>query len=264
MSYDDLILEKSGAVATLTLNVPDKMNAITLEMGYSLPLAVDEVAKDEAIRVLIVTGAGRGFCSGADLASMPERLGSTGVPRHFLLRQVGEPFTDPFMKLNKPVIGAINGACVGGGLSLALTCDIRLAADIAKFAVAQVTRALVPDMAMTYLLPRIVGTSKALELMYTGEVFDAAEALKTGIVSRVLPLPELMPAAIELAHKISRQAPIPVELTKKMVYRSMFPPMKFQVDLETWAQRLCYQTEDHRASVQAFLDKKPQPEFQGR
>jgi len=270
MEFEDLLLEKGDdGIATLTLNVPEKLNAITGKMGRNLPLATDEIAHDDGIRVVIVTGAGRGFCSGADVSAMQSRQqgGDAPVqypPRSQRLQFTGWPFSDIFPKLDKPSIAAINGACVGGGLSLALSCDIRIASETAKFGVAQVARALVPDFGMTYYLPLAVGISKALELMYTAEMFDAAEAEKIGIVSKTAAPDDLMKTARELAAKIVQQAPLSVELAKKMVWRSMMDGLVRQLDLETWATRICSASEDHRESVKAFMNKLPPPEYTGR
>ena len=266
MPYEDLLLEKEGAIATVTLNVPEKLNALTAKMGMSLSLAADEIAKDDGVRVVIVTGAGRGFCSGADVTAMKERVSldePAVVSRQVLLRVVGWPYADIFPKLDKPVIAAINGPCVGAGFSLALSMDIRIASETARFGAAQIARALVPDVVMTHFLPKIVGTSKALELMFTGQLISAVEAERLGIVSRVVPTDELMKVARELAAKIAQQPPITVELTKKIVYRSVTDDITRHLDLETLAQQICRQTEDHREGVRAFLEKR-EPEFKGR
>ncbi|MFC1861900.1 enoyl-CoA hydratase/isomerase family protein [Chloroflexota bacterium] len=265
MTYGDLLLEKERGIATITLNVPGKLNALTEKMRMNLPLAVDEIAKDDEVRVVIVTGAGRGFCSGADVTAMAKRSGDgTEIPRHTRLQILGWPFVDVFPKLNKPVIAAINGPCVGGGFSLALSCDIRIASETARFGVLQIARALVPDFGITHHLPNIVGTSKALELMFTGELISAAEAEQLGIVSRVVPPDELMKAVRELAARIAQQAPIPVELTKKIIWRGLLEDLTRQLDLETYAQQICLGTEDHQESVRAFLEKRPQPLFKGK
>lgn len=265
MDYEDLLLEKEDCgIATLTLNVPNKLNAITLKMGRNLPLAVDEVAQDDNVRVLIVTGAGRGFCSGADVSAMQAPSGSVDVSRFNRLQVTGWPFVDIFPKLQKPTIAAINGPCVGGGLALALSCDIRIASETAKFGVLQVARALVPDFGLTYYLPLAVGVSNALELMYTAELFDATKAQRIGLVSRVVPTDDLMKIARELANKIVQQPPLSVELTKKMVWRSLFDKLARQIDLETDSTRICRQSEDHRESVKAFLEKKPSPSYKGK
>jgi len=265
MEYEDLLLEKDDSgIATLTLNVPNKLNALTVKMGMNLPAAVDEVARDDSVRVLIVTGAGRGFCSGADVSAMQAFTGAAEQSRFNHLQVTGWPAVDAFPKLLKPTIAAINGPCVGAGLSLALSCDIRIASETARFGVAQVARALVPDFGLTCYLPLATGMSNALELMYTAELIDAAEALRIGLVSRVVPPDSLMKTARELASKIARQAPLSVELTKKMVWRGLFDRLARQLDLETDSIRICRQSEDHLDSVKAFLEKKPLPKFKGK
>jgi enoyl-CoA hydratase len=256
MNYEDLLLEKKDGVATITLNAPEKLNAITKKMGVNLPLVADEIAKDDDVRVVIVTGAGRAFSSGGDVTMMVEKLRDTEkISRYARLQVLGWPFADVFPKLNKPVIAAINGVCVGGGLSLALSCDIRIASETAKLGVMQIVRALVPDFGITYLLPQAVGISKALELMFTGELISASEAEELGIVSHVVAPKELMNVSRGLAAKIARQAPLPLELTKKIVWRGMIDDLTRQLDLETYAQQICRQTEEHRENVRAFVEK---------
>ena len=265
MKYEDLLLGKDDSgIATLTLNVPNKLNAITMKMGMNLALAVDEVARDDNIRVLIITGAGRGFCSGADVSALQSLTGATEQSRFNRLQITGWPAVDIFPKLLKPTIAAISGPCVGAGLSLALSCDIRIASETARFGVAQVARALVPDFGMTCYLPLAAGMSNALELMYTAELIDAPKAKLIGLVSRVVPPDDLMKTARELATKISQQAPLSVELTKKMMWRGLFDRLARQLDLETDSIRICRQSEDHQESVKAFLEKKPVPKYKGK
>lgn len=265
MEYEDLLLEKDDCgIATLTLNIPTKLNPLSLKMIGALPLAVNEVAQDDNIRVLIVTGAGRGFCSGADVSAMQALTGTAEPSRFNRLQVTGSPAADIFPKLQKPTIAAINGPCVGAGLSLALSCDIRIASETARFGVAQVARALVPDFGLTCYLPLAVGMSNALELMYTAELIDALKAQRIGLVSRVVPPDDLMKIARELAAKIVQQAPLSVELTKKMLWRGLFDRLARQLDLETDSIRICRQSEDHRESVKAFLEKKPSPRYKGK
>lgn len=267
MAYEDLLLEKRGdGVAILTLNVPDKLNAITSTMSMNLALAADELARDDDVWVVIVTGAGRGFCSGADVSMMAGVTGGDALetlPRYRRLMVTGEPHYDVFPKLEKPVIAAINGACVGGGLSLAMSCDIRIASENARFGVAQVARALVPDYGLTYYLPIAVGMSKAMEMMYTAELIDAAEAERIGLVSKVVPLDELMNVVDELAQKILAQPPISVVFSKRMVWRSRFDDLARQADMESWGTRVCSMTEDFHASVESFMNKQPPPRYKG-
>jgi enoyl-CoA hydratase/carnithine racemase len=265
MQYEDLLLEKDDSgIATLILNVPKKLNAITVKMGMNLPLAVDEVARDDSIRVLIVTGAGRGFCSGADVSAMQALIRAAEQSRFNRLQVTGWPVADIFPRLLKPTIAAINGPCVGAGLAIALSCDLRIASETARFGVAQVARALVPDFGLTFYLPLAAGMSNALQLMYTAELIDASEALRIGLVSRVVPADDLMKTTRGLASKIVQQAPLSVELTKKMAWRGLFDRLARQLDLETDSIRICRQSEDHRESVKAFLEKKPLPRFKGK
>jgi enoyl-CoA hydratase/carnithine racemase len=269
MPYEDLLLEKKDHVALVTLDVPPKLNALSRAMTLSIAKVAEDLARDDDARVVVVTGAGRGFCSGADVSMMAARPSGGGTvtagPSRFDQMQfMGYPHADAFPKLNKPVIAAINGPCVGGGLSLALSCDIRIAADIARFGVAQVSRGLVPDYGMTMYLPLVAGLSNAFRLMYTAEIIGAGEAKEMGLVSTVVPLDKLMSTVMELAHKIASQPSYSLELTKKMVWRGMLESLTRQLDLETWAQRICFATEDHQASVRAFLNKEPPPAFKGR
>ncbi|MFC2017316.1 enoyl-CoA hydratase/isomerase family protein [Chloroflexota bacterium] len=263
MNYEDLLLEKKDGIATITLNVPDKLNALTRKMQMSLRLAVDEIAKDDEVRVVIVTGAGRGFCSGADVAALQAHSETNQKEsRYQRLRMYGEGLEDAFVRLDKPVIAAINGVAAGAGFSLALRCDIRIASEEARFGAVFILRAVVPDWGITFSLPRVVGTSKALELMFTGEVIDAAEAERLGIVSRVVPHDELMKVTQELAARIAQQPPIALELAKRLVYRSMIGDIAHHLDWETYAQQLCFGTEDFKEGARAFLEKR-QPRFKG-
>ena len=265
MPYQDLLLEKrDDGIAILTLNVPEKLNAITMQMSANLPLATAELAADDNVRVVIVTGAGRGFCSGADVSLMDQRGSGKRSPRQQRLRATGEPHYDVFPRLDKPVIAAINGACVGGGLALAVSCDIRIASEKARFGVAQVARALVPDYGLTHYLPAVVSLSDALQLMYTAEIIGAAEAERIGLVTSVVPPEKLMDTAIELAARIAVQPPISVELTKRMTWRGQLDNLVRQVDMESWASQVCFGTEDHRESVKAFINKQPPPTYKGR
>ncbi len=270
MNYEDLLLEKKDGIATITLNAPDKRNALTTGMSKSLLLAVGEVAKDDEVRVVIVTGAGRAFCAGGDVTAMGKTISSgetAEVARHTRLHVRDWPAADVFPKLNKPVIAAINGACVGAGLSVALSCDIRIASETARFGALWILRGLIPDYGATQFLPQAVGMSKALELMFTGELISAVEAERLGIVSRVVPPDELMKVTQEMATRIAQQPPIALELTKKIVWRGLIDGLTGltrQLELEAGAQPICRQSEDHKESVRAFLEKRPQPQFKGK
>jgi len=266
MEYQDLLLEKKDHVAIVTLNQPAKLNALTLGMRASIGKISQDLAKDDDVRVVVLTGAGKGFCPGADVSVQQQRLAGILPPetRFEKEQNIGYPYAFSFPRLNKPVIAAINGACAGAGFSLALSCDIRIAADNVKFVAAQVARGLVPDAAMTFYLPHTIGMSAAFNMIFTAEVNTAAQALELGIVSKVVPLDNLMPAVMELAEKIAAQPPIAVEFAKRAVWCHFLDSIDRALDVETMAQRVCFASEDHKNSVDAFMNKKPTPIYQGK
>ncbi|MFC1989966.1 enoyl-CoA hydratase/isomerase family protein [Chloroflexota bacterium] len=259
------MLDKKNGIAIITLNNPERLNSLTAKMRVNLSLVADEIAKDDDVRVVIITGAGRGFCSGADVRWQASRIaGETYDTSRYEQLQYGVTIARIFPTLNKPVIAAVNGVATGAGFGIALSCDIRIASTTARFGALQMARALLPGAGLTYFLPNIVGISKALELFFTAGIIGAEEAERLGIVSRVVPPDELMKVTRELADKIVQQAPIPVELTKKIVWRGLLDNLSHQLELETGYQRICHQSEDHKESVHAFLEKRPQPKFKGR
>lgn len=264
MESKDLLLERQGHVAVLTLNRPDKMNAISAAMRTDFPLALHQAQDDDSIRALILTGAGRGFCSGADVAAQAAKGAAAldEVSRNAVLKLAGE-FVLGFEKINKPVIAAINGIAAGIGLTMTLASDIRLASDKARFSAIWVKRGLVADGGATLLLPLIVGMEKALELAFTGDIIDAAEAERIGLVSRVVPHEELMNRAMELAEKIAKGPPISVELVKRLMWEKIRNRLREQLLAETYAQNVCRTTQDQKEAVNAFLEKR-EPQYKGR
>jgi enoyl-CoA hydratase/carnithine racemase len=263
MEQKDLILEKDGHIAILTLNRPDKMNAINAEMRALFPQALQEVQEDDNLRALIITGAGRGFCSGADVAMQAARAAGAqaDTSRKTILALVGS-FALAFEKINKPVIAAVNGIAAGIGLTITLACDIRIASANARFAALWVKRGLIADGGATLLLPLIVGMEKALELSFTGEIINAQEAERFRMVSRVVPNEELMNKARELAQKMAGGPPIAVELIKKLTWERVRNQMREQLLFESYGQLLCRSTQDHKEAVKAFMEKR-EPQFKG-
>jgi 2-(1,2-epoxy-1,2-dihydrophenyl)acetyl-CoA isomerase len=263
MEGKDLLLEKDGHVAILTLNRPDKMNALSAEMRESLPRALQEIQADDSVRAVILTGAGRGFCSGADVAVQAARaagqVAETG--RQTLLQLVGSIILG-FEKVNKPIIAAVNGIAAGVGLTMTLACDIRIASANARFAAIWVKRGLIADGGATLLLPLIVGMEKALELSFTGDIIDAREAERIRLVSRVVPHEELMSRAKELAQKIASGPPISVELMKRVMWEKIRNQLREQLLFESYAQNVCRGTQDQKEAVKAFMEKR-EPQFKG-
>lgn len=264
MDYEDLIFEVVDNVAIITLNRPEKLNAFSPAMRRSLRQAFKEVAESDDIRAMILTGAGRGFCSGADVSTQAARF--QGAPAVQSRRELLDPiglFGLIVRNLDKPTLAAVNGVAAGAGFSLALACDIRIASERARFTCAFIRRGLVPDTGATYFLPRLVGSARACELALTGDIIDAAEAERIGMVSRVVPHNELMKTATELATRIAKGPPIAMALAKRAIYKGMENSLPLQLEYETYAQNICRATEDHREGVTSFLEKR-EPVFKGR
>lgn len=269
MSYQYVRVEiESNGVALLTLDWPEKHNALSRASMADLVNAFQDMAVNDAVKAIVLTGAGeKTFCSGADLADGSED-GSNSIAareRYLRIKPMGH-FGNLVLTLRsfpKPVIAAVNGYAVGGGLSLALGCDIRIAADTAKFNCMYVRRGMMPDTGVTFILPRLVGTAKALELMWTGEMIDAAEAKNLGLVSRVVPRDQLLDVAKQLAATIARGASIPIEITKKAVYAAEEGNNYTNALVwESWGQELCIDSKDGLEGCTAFFEKR-EPRFTG-
>ncbi|MBI3040703.1 MAG: enoyl-CoA hydratase [Chloroflexi bacterium] len=259
MNYKDIIFEKEKPLATITLNRPDKLNAYTYNMGQEVVKALEEAGKDRNIRVVIFTGAGRGFCSGADLSD--PRRHRVRDPLHH--ETAMGPQIRKLSVFDKPVIAAINGVAAGGGLSLAMACDIRIASDRARFSQIFVTRGLL-DNGSTWLLPRLVGMGMACELAFTGDIINAAEADRIGLVNRVVPHDDLLTVVRELANRIAKNPPITVRLTKRALYRGVTnTDLLSQMELEHNYSAINRATEDSGEATRAFIEKR-EPVFKGR
>jgi enoyl-CoA hydratase/carnithine racemase len=264
MTYKCLLYDVEDGIATLTLNRPERLNALGDTLRDDLHDAITRAAEDSDVRVMILTGAGKGFCAGGDVKAMNENK-ERGASRP-LMEKVAPGRDRTVLALRdapKPVMAAVNGAAAGAGMNLALACDIRLASAVAKFAQAFVKRGLHPDWGGTYFLPRVVGAAKACELIFTGEIIDAQEALRLGIVSAVHAPEALMPAARALARKIADGPPIAIRLAKRAIYHSLECDLRQALEFETYAQNICFETEDAGEGISAFVQKRP-PAFRGR
>jgi enoyl-CoA hydratase/carnithine racemase len=264
MSYKCLLYEVKDGIATLTLNRPERLNALGDTLRDDLQDALTRAGDDPAVRVLIVTGAGKGFCSGGDVKAMSERKESgSGRPLMEKVAPGRDGTVQALRDIPKPVIAAVNGAAAGAGMNLALACDMRLASTAAKFSQAFVRRGLHPDWGGTYFLPRIVGTAKACEMIFTGEIVDAEEARRLGIVTAVHAPEDLMPAALALARKMADGPPIAIRLAKRAIYHNLDCDLRQALEFETFAQNICFDTEDAAEGIRAFVEKRP-PSFRGK
>jgi enoyl-CoA hydratase/carnithine racemase len=263
MPYNTLELELDNAIARLTLNRPDRANSIILEMGRELAAAMEMIRGARQTRVLVVTGAGKFFCAGADIAEF-ERMQT--APREelqnavrFWLDAIGEMHRLPI-----PVIARINGDAFGGGIGLALACDLRVMAIGARlgFVFARVGLSGA-DAGVTYFLPRIVGPARAMEILLRGQVFSAEDAVQAGLVMRVVAAEELDRATDELATQLAGGPPIATRFTKEGVIESLRRTIDEEFDFESRAQTMCLLTADHKEGVKAFLEKRA-PVFVGK
>jgi len=256
---DKVLIAVREGVCTLTLNRPDRLNAIDMEMLEALVAALDAAAVDSATRAIVLAGAGRSFCAGADIGQMVER-----TPAEW--ERIVERYLDPVRRiaaLDKPVIARLHGDAVGGGLGLAMACDLRIAAANARFCAPFIKLALAGcDMSAGYFLPRLVGLGLATDMMMTGRFVEAEEAGRGGLVNRVVPEAELDTAAAALAQGFARGPAAALAVTKRAIRRSLDRDMAAEFDYEVFVQVQCLQSTDHKEGVAAFLGRRP-PRFAG-
>ncbi len=264
MAYTTLLYEQSDGVATITLNRPDKSNAFDEALIADLIAALKAVDRDEQVRAVLITGAGRNFCAGQDLGPMLERYHSPeGVSFGAHLRRSYNIIVSMVRHLEKPVIAAINGAAAGAGLGLACACDLRHASENAKFRMAFIGIALAPDSATSFLLPRIIGLGRATEMALTNELVDANKALQWGLVNRLFSPDELLPKSREFAAQLAQAPTKSIGLTKRAFNGGLQADLDSALEYEAGMQEIAGHTADHLEGVQAFIEKRA-PKFVGR
>jgi len=263
MDYQDILYVKEGPVAKITLNRPDRMNSYTIEMNDNFKRFIINASKDKKIRVIVITGTGRAFCTGADVKALAGKF--DGADTDDMLTHVVRARTSVvslLQKCDKPVIAAINGVAVGGGLDLALACDIRIASDKARFAEVYVRRGLVPTSGGTYLLPRTIGIDKALLMLWTGDMVEAKEAERIGLVTMVVPHEELETTALELAEKLAKGPPLAIQWDKRAVYDGLGLNLDDSMKYARAVTKILMHTKDHQEGARAFVEKR-EPVFRG-
>ena len=259
MSYETILYEKQSGVATITLNRPQALNAFTSQMNSEFMSALRDAEKDGEIRSIVITGAGRAFCAGQDLkARSREQRGSLGQS----LREKYNPIILRLRGMEKIVLAAVNGIAAGAGCNLALACDLRIASEEARFIEAFVKVGLAPDCGGSFFLPRLVGLGKAMELFLLGEPLDAREALRLGLVTKVVSANQLPETAREMAEKLAR-GPRSIGLIKRAVNRTLKVELENQLEYEASLQEIAGRTTDFDEGVQAFLEKRA-PVFTGK
>jgi enoyl-CoA hydratase len=256
------LAEPAPGVRLLTLDRPDRLNAMSAELIVDLHRALDDLAGDEACRVLVITGAGRGFCAGLDLKDRPSRRPEAAhvTPQSRMhVQQAIASLVPKLRNLQQPVIAAVNGPASGGGLALALAADIRIAATSATFNAAFVRIGLSGcDIGVSWLLPRLIGASRSHELLLTGRLVDSVEADRIGLVSRVVPEDELLETALEVAAQITANSPMGVWMTKEVAWSQLeVGSLQAGIDLENRTQIMTTFTRDHEEQIAAFLQRRP-------
>lgn len=265
MELQDLIYTKEEHIATVTLNRPERLNAISGAMTGGITRAIQDANEDDDIRVIVITGAGRGFCSGLDLAAQASAqnspAGGGGGGGGYRVRSAH--LSSLMLSLDKPTIASVNGPAVGWGFELALLCDIRIASSNAVLGDMHVKRGLVPDNGGHWLLPRLIGWAKASEIMFLGERMDAAEAERIGLVNTVVPHDDLESTTREWATKIVNNAPLAVQTAKRQMRLGLSSDYESNLEFSIFAQGRLFQTEDFREGIRSFTEKR-EPNFQGK
>ena len=268
MAYTDLVYRTDEGIATITLDRPERMNAFSEAMIESLVTALKAAQADPAVKVVVITGKGKCFCAGGDLKAMEAGLflgedSRTILGKKNCLWEKIQRVPLTLLEVDKPVIASVNGPAVGAGCDLALMCDMRIASDKASFTESYVKVGLVPGDGGAYFLPRLVGTARALEMLWLGGTVDACAAEKIGLVNMVVPADQLAENTTRYARLIAEAPPVAVRLIKRAVYQSLNTDLRTSLDLISSHMAIVGETADHREGVRAVIEKR-KPRFEGR
>ncbi len=264
MDFETIKLEKENNIATLTLNRPDRANSVNQQMMKEINAALTDVTHDDDLRVLVFTGAGtKAFCGGGDIADDDVYADWNMEQMRKWVRKVVHGITEKLWNMPIPTIASINGLAVGGGFDWPCACDIRIGCDKTRFMAAQIATALVPDSGACYLLPRIVGLSNALDILYTGRWVSAEESLEIGLLSKVVPSDDLQQETRKLAESIAKSPPIVTRFVKQLVYKGLGTDLSTNLDLTAAATAMTMFTKDHEEGVAAWLEKR-EPVYKGK
>jgi len=253
LSYQTISYDKNDGVATVILNIPEKLNCMNDTLISELRSVINEIEGDDSVGAVILTGAGRAFCAGGDISEMMEK-NYTSVTGYQHMKEYHK-FAAELVNMKKPVIAAVNGVAVGGGFSLALLCDVIIASETANFRFVFVNIALVPDLAIIFHLTKMLGTQKVKELVFTDRIIEAEEACRLGFVSKVVSKEDLQEEAFRLAQKLANGPRVMLQYTKSMINMAMENSITTMLEIEARAQAECFMTDDHQIAVDAFLSK---------
>jgi 2-(1,2-epoxy-1,2-dihydrophenyl)acetyl-CoA isomerase len=265
-TFEQIVYEKKAPVATVTLNRPKKLNAYSETMVHEILAALGDARDDDEIRAVILTGAGRGFCSGGDIGrdfQYPARYRGHRMESMLEMRENMHELVRFLQRFDKPTIAALNGAAVAGGLTLALSCDFRIAAESARLGDTSLKFALIPDEGGAFLFPRFLGLEKALKMSLLSEVYPARQALELGLVTEVVADAELMPRAREWAERLAAGPPIAIRITKRMMYKQLTMSLDNALEDAALGTMVANYTEDVKEGTAAFHEKRP-PKFKGK
>jgi len=260
MDFKNVLFEKVEGIATIVINRPEKRNALNKATRLELLEIMEEIRTDTNLRVAILTGAGdKAFISGSDINELKEM---TPIDMYNFTTTLAQQLYTDFGNIDIPVIAMINGLCIGGGCEIAMACDIRIAADTAKFAQPEVMIGIIPGSGATQRLPRLVGMGKAKELIYTGNMIDAKEAERIGLINRAVPPDRLKDEVWNLARNIAEKSPVIIRMAKKALNRSFESTLDMGLAYEAMAECLCFTTDDRKEGMSAFFEKR-KPKFSG-
>lgn len=262
MVDEPVLLHQEGSIATLTMNRPEKLNALDEELRAGLVEKFARVARETSVRVVVLTGAGRGFSTGGDIRKMAELKKSHQSVAFRSFLEGGHELVRSIRSLPKPVLASVNGPAAGAGMNLALACDLRIASDQATFAEAFVRVGLHPDWGGTFFLPRMVGTGRAIEMFFLGEPVCAAEAKQLGMVNAVVPHDRLSEETRKLAERLAQAPALPIGLLKQALYERLETQLDSMMEHEVEAQMKCFESDDFEEGLKAFLEKR-KPKFKG-
>jgi len=257
MIYKYILYEKKpDDIVLVTLNRAEKRNPLIPKLRGELIEALKEAEADEGIKVIVLTGSGKAFSAGGDIENFAKRIGDESQSKAFQSMERIGAWGIQIARIDKPIIAAINGVAAGAGISVALLCDIRIASDQAKFITSFTRMGLIPDVGLTYLLPKVIGIGKALELFYTAGMVDAQEAYRLGLINKIVPHERLEQEALTLASQIAKGPQNAIRLIKRAVFGEIASSLIGQIELEGVIQSICFSTEEHREGVKAFFEKR--------